>query len=125
MIATAKQYRRRLTQADRQAEEREALDRARGNMSMSNFGQVIQQFSARGIPQADILPKENVFTYKAWRALGRQVRKGEHGVKISTWRPVGPKSEEPAADDKAGRRMLCVSSTVFHVSQTDSIAPSA
>ena len=41
------------------------------------------QFRAAGIPESDIRPRENVFTYHAWRALGRQVRRESTGSKSS------------------------------------------
>ncbi|MBM3835942.1 MAG: hypothetical protein FJ403_22295 [Verrucomicrobia bacterium] len=40
--------------------------------------------SAKGIPEDQIKSRENVFTFKAWNAQGRKVKKGEHGVKIHT-----------------------------------------
>ena len=64
------------------------------------------------IASREIKPRENVFTYNAWQALKRQVRKGESGVKIITWIPCKDKDSENS-------RMLCKRSTVFHVSQTD------
>ena len=65
--------------------QQEALTRAVTSQSLTNYVPIIQAFMARGIPESEILPRENVFTYNAWRALGRQVRKGEHGVKILTF----------------------------------------
>jgi len=57
---------------------------------------------------------DNVFTYNAWKALGRQVNKGEHGVKVVTW--------IDATDKITGLpTKLCRASTVFHISQTSPI----
>ena len=42
-------------------------------------------FTERGWAPEDVKPRENVFTYKAWQALGRQVRKGEKGVKVCVY----------------------------------------
>ena len=70
----------------------------------------------KGIPAADIRPRENVFTYAAWRRKGRQVMKGEHGVKIPTVIDV-----EKTVDPETGAAVKVQKSrtaTVFHVSQT-------
>ena len=98
----------------------EALSRALTGQSWSNFPAIIQGFTARGIPEDQILPRENVFTYQAWRALGRQVRKGEHGVKVVTF----IKRDKKTKDRETGETKLEVVSmprtvSVFHISQTD------
>ncbi len=55
--------------------------------------------------------------YKQWRAMGRQVRRGEHGVKI-----LAPVTR--GDDDDGRRRMVNVrGATVFDVSQTDPTDP--
>ena len=99
----------------------EALTRATSSQSLTNYPTIFEGFLAKGIPEDQILPRENVFTYHAWRALGRQVRKGEHGVQVLTWVPM--RSQKAVSDDNPsgtiGRRPK--SSTVFHVSQTDRI----
>jgi N-terminal domain of anti-restriction factor ArdC len=96
-----------LTREDIQAE---ALARAANGQSLTNWPTIIAGFNAKGIPEADIHPRENVFTYHAWRALGRQVRRGEHGVKIATF-IKGRDTDKP-------RPWF---TTVFHISQTDPI----
>ena len=53
----------------------EALSRARGNTSGLNYQTIFAGFMARGIPSSEIIPRENVLTYKAWQAIGRQVKK--------------------------------------------------
>ena len=63
----------------------EALSRATSGMSVSNYPTIYGGFIQKGIPESEIKPRENVFTYNAWRALGRQVRRGEHGVKVLTF----------------------------------------
>ena len=101
---------------DRKAEQaREALARATGNQSTMNYAAIFEGFAAMGIAEADITPRENVFTFNAWRAKGRFVRKGEHGVKCVTWVTKTSTSEtgEPEA------RRFCTNTTVFHVSQTE------
>lgn len=62
-----------------------ALSRAIQGQSIANYRQIMEGFLEKGIPLAEIRPRENVFTYNAWKALGRQVRKGEHGVQITTF----------------------------------------
>ena len=112
--------------ASREQMQQEALDRAIGNQSTSNWGAIFAGFAAKGIPEADIRPRENVFTYHAWRALGRQVRRGEHGVKVTTWVPAAGKEEtDPDTSEKKEARgfRVCKFATVFHVSQTDPIDP--
>jgi len=107
--------------------QQEALSRAVCGQSFANWPAIVSGFAAKGIPESDIRPRENVFTYHAWRALGRQVRRGEHGVKVITFVPMGesPASESESTDDKPekrkGRYSRPWSATVFHVSQTDPI----
>jgi antirestriction protein ArdC len=73
---------------------------------------------AKGVPESEIKPRENVFTYKAWRALGRQVRRGEHGVKVVTFVEMA-KEDKETGEKKPFRRPW--TTTVFHISQTDAI----
>lgn len=98
--------------------QNEALARAVSGMSMSNYVPIFQGFMARGIPESEIRPRENVFTYNAWRALGRQVRKGEHGVKCLTFITTS-KEDKDTGEKRESRRPW--TTTVFHVSQTDPI----
>ena len=100
----------------------EALERATTGQSMSNYPAIYQGFMERGIPENAILPRENVFTYHAWRARGRQVERGQHGVKVVTWITVTEKTDKATGEvvKKAGR--ICRSTTVFHVSQTAPVA---
>jgi antirestriction protein ArdC len=122
MATTYRRKRRRLSQDERRAMENAALDRARSNPSWANFGQVIAEFAARGIAESEISPKENVFTYNAWRALGRQVRKGEHGVKITTWVEMSKRErDEQTGEEKIVSASRPTSAVVFHVSQTDPV----
>ena len=104
--------------------ERESLNRAISSQSFSNFPAIFQGFAAKGIAQSEIKPRENVFTYQAWRALGRQVRRGEHGVKVVTF--IDCKSKELDAD--TGERKIIRrtwTTTVFHISQTEAITGGA
>lgn len=90
----------------------ESLTRAVSNTSLLNYGAIYTGFVEKGIPTEEILPRQNVFTFAAWKALGRSVKKGEHGVKVITW------IETVDKDNPELTRKLCRTTTVFHVSQT-------
>ena len=118
-----------MTEKQRQIAE-EALARAANGRTTSNWGAIFAGFEAKGIPADDIRPRENVLTYHAWRAKGRQVRRGEHGVKVLTWIPIEETRREKAEAERvkaegktAKSRPHCQprSATVFHISQTDAI----
>lgn len=89
---------------------------------MSNYVPIFQGFMSRGIPESEIKPRENVFTYQAWKALGRQVRKGEHGVKLLTFITTTKRNRDTGEEETSRRPW---STTVFHYSQTDAIAGGA
>jgi len=76
-----------MTEARRSVSETavEALDRARTGQTLTNYPAIFGGFMAKGIPEADIKPRENVFTFQAWKALGRSVKRGEHGVRVVTF----------------------------------------
>jgi len=91
----------------------EALDRARNNQSMANYGQIMQGLTEKGINPDDISFRVNVLTFDAWRALGRTVRRGEKGVRCLTWIPI----EDDTGAKKARPRAVYV----FHISQTEQL----
>ncbi len=95
----------------------EAYGRARHGQSLTNYPAIIRGFIAKGIPADQIIPRQNVFTYDAWKAQGRQVRKGEHGVKVLTFIACSGKEDKDTGERKAFRRPW--STTVFHITQTD------
>jgi hypothetical protein len=103
---------------DKQAVQQQALANATQSASLTNYPAIIQGFMAKGIAVADIEPRVNVFTFHAWKALGRQVRKGEHGVRVTTWVPMTKKDADGVAQP-IGRKPR--GTTVFHVSQTEPI----
>jgi hypothetical protein len=110
--------------ATREQMQAEALSRVESGQSMANFVSIFEGFMAKGIPLEDIRPRENVFTYNAWRAKGRQVRRGEHGVKVVTFIPVqragGERSDGESEERKDQRGYSRPwTATVFHISQTD------
>lgn len=91
----------------------EAHTRAVSSTSFSNYPVIFAGFMEKGIPEADILPRENIFTYHAWRHKGRQVRKGQRGVRITTWITLRDKD----TGEITGRRPK--QAVVFHISQTE------
>ena len=99
-----------MTKAEIQAE---ALTRAKSGQSVANFAAIFQGFMERGIPEAEIQPRVNVLTYNAWKAVGRQVRKGERGVRVITW------IERAGKDGESDRVRFARHVSVFHISQTD------
>lgn len=102
----------RLTTDERNARREESLSRAIGTLQSQNDSVVEMHYAALGIHAT---PRVDVFTYNAWQALGRQVRKGEHGCRLTVWIHPSPSAtnKEPKPFPK--------STTVFHVSQTDAI----
>lgn len=98
----------------------EALANARNGQSFANYPAIFDGFIAKGIREADIHPHENLFTFNAWRALGRTVKRGEHGVRVQTWVPIPEKRDDDNAVIRpAGKRPKVT--TVFHVSQTKAL----
>lgn len=96
----------------------DSLKRAVSGQSFSNFPAIFQGFAAKGIPESEIKPRENVFTFDAWKVLGRYVRKGEHGVKVVTFIDCKGKETDPdTGERKVSRRPW--TTTVFHISQTE------
>ncbi len=120
-MATATKTRRpRKTTAEREQMQREALRRAAFGNSVHNEATAIAEFVARGIPESEVMPRVNVFTFNAWKAAGRYVRKGEHGVKLVTWFPKSDSNGQPILKD--GKPiMMRTTATVFHISQTEKI----
>lgn len=103
--------------AHRQAvNSQEALSRAISGQSVANYAQIFRGFMERGIPESEIKPRENIFTYDAWRALGRQVRRGEHGVRVFTFITCTKRNEETGEEETYQRPWT---TRVFHISQTD------
>jgi hypothetical protein len=94
----------------------ESLKRAVHGQSCSNFPAIFQGFAAKGIAESEIKPRENVFTFQAWKALGRVVRRGEHGVKVTTFIECAKENKETGEKESFRRPWT---TTVFHVSQTD------
>jgi len=120
----SKQRSSRKASRDRRAVGLESLRNAVTRESTMNYEAIFDGFAEMGIPMEDVKPRENVFTYNAFLALGRQVRKGEHGVKVVTYvEAKGRRKEgvEPDAGGEAEGYRFPRTTTVFHISQTDPI----
>jgi hypothetical protein len=107
-------------QINASASSLDSLKRAVSGQSFTNFPAIFSGFAAKGIPESEIKPTENVFTFQAWKAFGRVVRRGEHGVKIATF--IESKSKEidkDTGEPRVVRRPW--TTTVFHISQTDAL----
>jgi hypothetical protein len=98
----------------------QALKNATENNSVSNYQAIYEGFAAKGIPCEDVEPRINVFTYNAWRAKNRQVRKGETGVKVVTFINAKGKEAEGGEGQAEGFK-FSRGVSVFHISQTDPI----
>ena len=97
-------------------QQTEALHRAQTQSSRINEAIVVNEFAGRGITAT---PRIDVFTYGAWRAKGRQVQKGEKGVKLTTWIVCKKKGASESDPDSKYKRPKTVA--VFHISQTATI----
>lgn len=101
----------------------EALVRATSGQSTMNYSAIFDGFAAKGIAAADIRPRENVLTFNAWKARGRVVRRGEHGVKVVTFIERQGVTRDPADGEvKTTSYRTPKTTTVFHVSQTDALS---
>jgi hypothetical protein len=109
-----------MTKSEMQAE---ALANARASQSVMNYPAIFEGFIAKGIAEVDIKPRENVFTFQAWKALGRSVKKGEHGVRVVTFIECSANERDPVTGEErpvSYRRPH--TTTVFHISQTEPTA---
>ena len=97
-------------------ENQDAFSRAVTNNGLMNYPAIFSGFLDKGISKDEIKPRENVFTYKAWLHQQRQVRKGEHGVKVTTFI-----QGEKDVKGKTQYFKFPRTPTVFHVSQTDPV----
>ena len=97
--------------------------RARTGQTLTNYPAIFEGFMAKGIAEADIKPRENVFTFHAWKALGRSVKRGEHGVRVVTFVECSGRERDPATgEERVTTYRRPHSTTVFHISQTEPTA---
>jgi len=100
----------------------QALTNAVTNASTMNYDAIINGFVAKGIDIEDIKPRENVFTFNAWKALGRVVCKGEKGVAVVTYvkcKKKNTETGEEGGEEQSFRRPK--TTYVFHISQTQEL----
>jgi hypothetical protein len=109
-----------IAESERAARAQEALDRAVTGHSAMNYASIFEGFTAMGIPMEEIKPRENVFTFNAWKALGRSVKKGEHGVRVVSFAPVTKEATDPETGEvRTESKRRAWGSVVFHISQTE------
>ena len=104
--------------AEQQELQSRALAKARSGESTCNYRAIFDGFMAMGVAAEEIVPRANVLTFHAWKALGRCVIKGQHGVKVTTF--VQVRKTEADTSETTGRSMPRVT-TVFHISQTEEL----
>ncbi|MNF57761.1 hypothetical protein D3C84_393000 [compost metagenome] len=98
--------------------QQQALENALTNPSVANYQAIFEGFEAMGISAEDIKPRVNVFTFNAWKVLGRVVKRGQHGVKIVT---VIPCTKKDVATGESVPVKKIKTTTVFHISQTEAL----
>ena len=99
----------------------QALQRIENSDNTANYEAIIAAFTARGIPAEEIIPRENVLTYKAWLAAGRQVQRRPANVLQGQWGVKIPTIEEITCRKTNKPKKVRTFATVFHISQTDEI----
>lgn len=109
------------TPEQRTAIQQESLTRAVTGVTMTNYPAIFEGFMAKGIPEHEIIPRSNIFTFNAWRALGYSVKKGEHGVKVITWVTAKGKETQDGDEAKQAGFKFAKTTTVFHVSQVSKV----
>ena len=109
--------RRRLSSEELNERRQESLSRAENGESLSNYPTIYEGFAEKGLASDQIQPRVNVFTYNAWIAKGRQVNRGEHGVKVVTYIDTDPRTDEATGETIPGGK-IARSATVFHITQT-------
>lgn len=116
-----------MTPAERRSEAREQLEAATRELMTSEgwrrWAETRSRFHSYSLNNTILISLQcphatRVAGYKAWQKLGRQVRKGEKGLKI--FAPMVFKSKpEPGSDDEERTRLLFKVVSVFDISQTD------
>nr|WP_324250488.1 DUF3560 domain-containing protein [Pseudomonas syringae] len=96
--------------------QQQALTNAVTGDSVANYQAIFEGFEAKGINMADVEPRVNVFTFNAWKALGRVVKRGESGVPVVTVIERVKKDKETGEEEviRTPKRTY-----VFHISQTE------
>ena len=129
--------------AQRREEERQAIEASvRALMASEGWARWIearQRFHTYSLCNTLLIAQQmpsatQVAGYKVWQSLGRQVRKGEHGIRImapmtvkrskdraagQAWAKDGYRPRAAAADNETETLTLFRAVSVFDVSQTD------
>ena len=108
----------KITAEAKAQQQLESLNRAVNGKSFQNEMLAIVEFESAGF--TDVRPRENVFTFNAWKALGRVVKKGEHGVKVVTWIPIRTKETDENGEQIV--KTIPKTTTLFHVNQTEPLS---
>ena len=110
------------------AEQVEALRQSEAWTRFLRFAQAFHRYSLGNVllilaqkPEAT-----HVAGYRTWQKLGRQVRKGERGIRIFGGRDVVTTEEDEATgEEKETHRRRFFPVSVFDMSQTDPLDPDA
>ena len=63
-------------------------------------------------------------TFKQWKKIKANVRKGERGTEIVFWKPMtGRKEDESTGEERSYKWMLCKTYYVFNADQVDNYSP--
>ncbi len=104
-----------------------AMDEATREIECARLGYVNTEgraFSGRNSMLLALQGGGTVFGgFRQWLAMGRAVRKGEHGKMI--WVPCGKKAESTEGESEAGGDTFFIIGTVFDIGQTDEVATDA
>lgn len=96
----------------------EALERIQSRGFCKNDALAIMAFADRGIDPESITPRENVLTFRAWKAVGRQVAKGATGVSVTTWIPCKESKKATKDGEEPKQKLRPKTARLFHISQT-------
>lgn len=112
MTTTTKRTRKRPTMTAEQARRFERY-------SVHSVTQILAQL------ECDCVPYEDTYTYNRWRAQGFAVRRGERGIRFSTFVPVtnedGEEEFELDEDGELKRRLVVRRLVVFCRCQVEPI----
>lgn len=89
----------------------EALERIQSGYSKNDIA-AICQFAECGIDPDDITPRDNVLTFRAWKAKGRRVAKGAISLRVTVWIPMRERGDN--GEEKLRPKTTCL----FHELQT-------
>lgn len=130
-IKTTKTDTERRAEAEQlQATIAEQVERLRTSEAWTQFVTFAQQFHRYSLNNVLLIlaacpTATHVAGYRTWQKLGRQVRKGERGIRIFGGRDVTVTVEDANGDEKEERRTRFFPVSVFDLSQTEAIDPDA